>query len=62
MYQSFVFDHGNRRWVPDQYFSYPRIGSFEVFVKKGRQRIEARAGGRSGLWTAVSTLLQPCKQ
>ena len=35
-----MFDDDNRVWKPSTVFSYPRIGALEVFVKKGRERVE----------------------
>merc|ERR1719337_724122 len=62
MYNSFAFDHGNRRWIPDQYFSYPRIGAFEVFVKKGRQRIEVFSKLKRMKWPNPDWLLAAIEQ
>merc|ERR1719261_1555125 len=40
LYHSKVMDPDTRRWRMDQTFCYPRMGAFEVFVKKGNQRVE----------------------
>lgn len=50
LYHSFVYDENNRNWVPSTAFSYPRIGAFEVFVKKGRQRVEVFSKLKTKKW------------
>ncbi|CAD7960204.1 unnamed protein product [Amoebophrya sp. A25] len=39
LWHSMVKNERNQRWFPDVTFCYPRVGSFEVTVVKGKQRI-----------------------
>lgn len=57
LWRSKVMDPNTRRWKKDQTFSYPRIGSFEIFVKKGTQRIEIFSKLKRRLWPNSDWLL-----
>ena len=40
LWHSMVKNERTQRWYPDVTFCYPRVGSFEVNVVKGKQRVK----------------------
>jgi Ca2+-binding EF-hand superfamily protein len=57
LWHSKIMDQDTRRWRRDQTFSYPRIGAFEVFVKKGTQRIEVFSKLKVRKWPNLDWLV-----
>jgi Ca2+-binding EF-hand superfamily protein len=57
LYYAKVMDPDTRRWRMDQSFCYPRMGAFEVFVKKGTQRVEVFSKLQKRKWPNPDWLL-----
>jgi Ca2+-binding EF-hand superfamily protein len=57
LYYAKVMDPDTRRWRMDQTFCYPRMGAFEVFVKKGNQRVEVFSKLQKRKWPNPDWLL-----
>jgi Ca2+-binding EF-hand superfamily protein len=57
LYYAKVMDPDTRRWKMDQTFCYPRMGAFEVFVKKGSQRVEVFSKLQRRKWPNPDWLL-----
>jgi Ca2+-binding EF-hand superfamily protein len=57
LWSSQVMDPDTRRWRMDQTFCYPRVGAFEIFVKKGDQRQEVFSKLKRRKWPNPDWLL-----
>jgi Ca2+-binding EF-hand superfamily protein len=57
LYSSQIMDPDTRRWRQDQTFCYPRVGAFEIFVKKGDQRHEVFSKLKKRKWPNPDWLL-----
>ncbi|CAD7971754.1 unnamed protein product [Amoebophrya sp. A25] len=66
LYAAYAQNDDTGRWYQTQVFRYPRIGSFEIFVNKGKARREVFSKLKTGKWCnvewAVSKVLETVNQ
>ncbi|CAD7937081.1 unnamed protein product [Amoebophrya sp. A120] len=66
LYAAYSLNENTGKWYQTQVFRYPRIGAFEIFVNKGKNRREVFSKLKKGKWPnpdfAVDKILETVEQ